>query len=239
MPTFSVPGGTYTSVQTVAISDMTPGAAIYYTTDGSVPTAASSLYSGPITVSSTETVEAIAVATGYFPSAPGSAAYTINLPPPTFAFSVAPASVTVNPGGQGTATLTITPQNGFNSAVSFACSGLPARATCSFNPASVSPTSATNVTVTINAPARASAIRPGMRPLEPVAALACGVWLVCRRKRLGQGCWPAWAIALGCLVLVSACGGGSSTPTPTTSTVTVAATSGSIQQTATIMLTVN
>jgi N-acetylneuraminic acid mutarotase len=240
-PTFSVPGGTYTSVQTVAVSDLTPGAAIYYTTDGSVPTAGSSLYSGPITVSSSETIEAIAIATGYFPSAPGSAAYTINLPPPTFAFSVSPASVTVNPGGQGTATLTITPENSFNAAVNFACSGLPAGASCSFNPASVSPTSATNVIVTISAPAKASTIQPGMRPLGPLVALACGVWLVCLRRRPARGFWPAWTIALICLALVSACGGGgsSSTPTPTTSTVTVAATSGSIQQTATIMLTIN
>jgi hypothetical protein len=78
---FSVQAGTYTSVQTVAITDSTVGTQIYYTTNGTTPTTASTLYTGPLTVNASETVEAIAVETGYDPSAVGSAAYVINLPP--------------------------------------------------------------------------------------------------------------------------------------------------------------
>ncbi len=59
-PVFSPAGGTYTSAQTVSISDATPGATIYYTTNGTTPTTNSTVYSGPIAVSSTETLEAIA-----------------------------------------------------------------------------------------------------------------------------------------------------------------------------------
>jgi hypothetical protein len=78
-PTFSVAAGTYTSAQTVTISDTTPGAVIYYTTNGTTPTTSSTKYTGAITVSSTETIEAIATATGYSNSAVAIATYTINL----------------------------------------------------------------------------------------------------------------------------------------------------------------
>jgi hypothetical protein len=76
-PVFSPAGGTYSSAQTVTISDATSGATIYYTTNGTTPTASSTKYTGAITVSSSETLEAIAVATGYTNSATGTAVYTI------------------------------------------------------------------------------------------------------------------------------------------------------------------
>jgi sugar lactone lactonase YvrE len=82
MPTFSPNGGTYSSAQTVTISDATTGASIYYTTNGNTATTSSTVYGGPITVSSTETISAIATATGYSTSADTSAVYTITSPPP-------------------------------------------------------------------------------------------------------------------------------------------------------------
>jgi subtilase family serine protease len=77
-PVISPTGGTYTSAQTVTLSDSTPGATIYYTTDGTVPTTTSMLYTGPITVASTQTITAMATASGYSQSSLASAAYTIN-----------------------------------------------------------------------------------------------------------------------------------------------------------------
>ena len=80
-PTFSVLPGTYTTVQQVSLADTTPGATIHYTTDGTTPTTSSTLYVGnPITVSKTETIKAIAVASNYANSAVATAQYTINLP---------------------------------------------------------------------------------------------------------------------------------------------------------------
>jgi hypothetical protein len=81
-PMFSVTPGTYTSPQSVALSDTTPGAVIYYTTNGTAPGQNSSVYnpSSPIQVTATTTIEAIAVATGYANSALASGTYTINLP---------------------------------------------------------------------------------------------------------------------------------------------------------------
>lgn len=79
-PKFSVPGGSYSSSQAVAITDATIDAAIYYTTDGSTPTASSKVYSAPISVTATETIKAIAIAPDYHPSAVASATYTLTGP---------------------------------------------------------------------------------------------------------------------------------------------------------------
>ena len=86
-PTFLPKAGTYTTVQSVAISDTTANSTIYYTTNGSAPTISSTPYTGPITVSTTQTIKAIAKAANYTNSSVATAAYTINLPvtaTPTF-----------------------------------------------------------------------------------------------------------------------------------------------------------
>ena len=91
-PVFSVAAGTYASAQTVPISTTTAGSAIYFTTNGTTPTTSSSLYSGPITVSTTQTVRAIAVAANYTNSAVATATYTIKTQAATPVFSVAAGS---------------------------------------------------------------------------------------------------------------------------------------------------
>lgn len=47
------------------------------------------------------------------------------------------STATVPAGTPATYDLTLTGKNGYQGTVTFACSGLPAKATCSFNPASV------------------------------------------------------------------------------------------------------
>ncbi len=61
----------------VKITDATPGATIYYTTDGTNPSKSSKPYAGLIPVSATTIIKALAFAPGYFTSPQGAAKYTI------------------------------------------------------------------------------------------------------------------------------------------------------------------
>jgi len=79
-PTFSPPGGSFTATQTVVLSDTTPGATIYYTTNGTTPSANSTIYTTPLQISTTTTVEAIAVASGFSNSPVSSAVFNIYAP---------------------------------------------------------------------------------------------------------------------------------------------------------------
>jgi hypothetical protein len=76
-PTFSPAAGTFAAAQSVAISTTTPGATLYYTTNGTDPTTASTTYTAPVSVTTSSTLKAIATATGYTTSAVATAAYVI------------------------------------------------------------------------------------------------------------------------------------------------------------------
>lgn len=59
-PTFSLPAGFYSGTQSVSLSTTDAGATIYYTLDGTTPTTASTVYAGPISVTATTVVRALA-----------------------------------------------------------------------------------------------------------------------------------------------------------------------------------
>ena len=77
-PTFSPAAGTYSSTQTVTISTTTPGAYLLYCQDTINTCTPTTLYSAPVSVSSTGYLRAIACEAGALCSAVGSAAYTIS-----------------------------------------------------------------------------------------------------------------------------------------------------------------
>lgn len=93
-PVITPNGGTFSTTQSVTLSSTTASSSIYYTLDGSTPTSSSTLYSGPITLSTNTTLKAIASAPNYLQSAVSSA---------VFAFDTQTPSVTFTPG-QGTYT---------------------------------------------------------------------------------------------------------------------------------------
>ncbi len=68
-PTVSVKAGTYRKKIALKLQSTAEGAVIYYTTDGTVPTAASKKYTKPISISKSTTVKAIVVC-GNFKNSP-------------------------------------------------------------------------------------------------------------------------------------------------------------------------
>lgn len=90
-PTFSVKGGQYKGSIDVALQ-AAKGAAIYYTTDGSIPTEQSTLYTEPLHISQTTALRARAFASGLEPSTVETQSYMMNL-----YHSMPVVSITVDP----------------------------------------------------------------------------------------------------------------------------------------------
>jgi hypothetical protein len=256
-PTFTPLPGTYNSPQSVTLSDVTPGATIHYTTDGSTPSRSSPVYGGPITVSVSTTIQAIAVARGYLNSSVAVGAYTV-AGAPDFTASANPTSLSIKAGSSGQTKLSITPVNGFNQAVIFACSGLPSQTTCNFNPPNVTSNGAVMSTIlTIQTKAGSAAL--ALYPFSHSMTLSYGVFIAIfgglaglvwmRTSHFRQN---ARLFVCAALLLLSAsttaCGGssigsngGGSPGTPVgASTVTVtASTAGSVTITHQVQIVVN
>ena len=127
-PVFKPDGTTsFRGTQTVEISCATPGASIYYTTDGTMPTSNSTAYSGAISLTSTTTIKAIAVKADMNDSAVAEATFTRRsssgggggFSAPSYSVSVDDVkhgTVTVSPESASrgdTVTITVTPDKGY------------------------------------------------------------------------------------------------------------------------------
>ena len=172
---------------------------------------------------------------------------------PAFTLTSASSAITLSQGQSGVATLTLTANAAFSGAVSLACSGAPANASCAVNAASVTLTpggSATATLVITTTAANAALAAPqgpwrgSSGPGAPVSFSLAVLGLVAGWK------WrKRWPMVVSLLVLtisgmaLTACGGGSSVKTVAKGsyTITVTATpsggSGSMQ-TATVAVTV-
>ncbi|MBQ6071389.1 MAG: leucine-rich repeat protein, partial [Bacteroidales bacterium] len=92
-PVITPAAGTYFEAQTVTLTTPTTGASIYYTLDGSEPSANSMLYTAPFTVNATTTVKAVAIS-GTSVSDVSAATYTIPTNVPDVATFKAQTSTT-------------------------------------------------------------------------------------------------------------------------------------------------
>jgi hypothetical protein len=176
---------------------------------------------------------------------------------PDYAVSVNPTSLTIKQGAAGSAVFTVTPVGGFNQAIQFSCSGLPANATCAFSPTTITPSGASvTSTLTITTDVRTSSLlEHRAKPLLAIALHSgqiglCGGLLFCvfRRKKMAA---QLRRLSLGILLAMALLGGtsvvgcGSGLPSPVTpagtSMVTVTAStsaSGGTTHNATLTLTI-
>jgi N-acetylneuraminic acid mutarotase len=254
-PTLSIGSGTYTGAQSITIADQLPGATIYYTTDGSAPTTGSAVYTGPITVGSAETIQAIALASGYGPSGMASASYTI-VAPFSLGLGTGASSITVYPGGTANFNLILTPVGGstFPTAITFTATGLPAGATATFSPSTVNAgAGATNVTFAVQtqseSPAAAMLHQPGKNRNQPgslTGGLLCLLFLplaaVARWRKTAKhlarhASLMIWLLILaGITAAATGCGGGASINSnavaapPASYNITITAKSGAMQK---------
>ncbi len=251
-PHFSIGTGTFTSAQTVTLTDATAGAAIYYTTDGSTPTANSNLAGGPITVASTETITAIAITAGDSNSEVVWATYTINPAAPDFILSASNSSATMLQGSPAVFNLTVTPLNatGFSTGLTLAVTGLPTGATAVFSPASIaSGAGTTPVTMTIQAPKTSASTQPDSSIVGKLAPFSLALLLLpfagmLRKsgKRFGRMFAVLLLLCAGAAAMAGLSGCGSSNGIfglmPKAYTVTVTGTMGSVSHSTTTILIV-
>jgi hypothetical protein len=160
----------------------------------------------------------------------------------------------MEPGGNGSTTLTVQPGQtvsapinvtgvaGFSGPVTFACSGLPANASCSFSPATInlSGTAVVPTLLTINTAASATTAQLKQDGDGRMCTVAYGLgfaslvmlWPVRRRRAARLWAMLICTVAFATLGLTGCNGGGSNTPPETTAgtyNFTVTASSGSVQ----------
>jgi uncharacterized repeat protein (TIGR01451 family) len=179
-------------------------------------------------------------------------------PLPNFVMSADATALTLKRGSSIATGIQIFPEgNSFDGAVSLSCSvvGAAPTTTCTFAPPSLTPGATLAISIlTIIAPAQSA----GLIPLQPGNSMAAlhAAWLplpaialvgfgLASRSKSRRGWQPLWllcGLALGLCALQAGCGGGSNSVTkgspPQNYTVTVTATSGAIQHSTAISVTV-
>jgi hypothetical protein len=165
-------------------------------------------------------------------------------PVPSFTVTSPTAPQSVKPGGAAQYTINVNPLNGsYTGAVTLSASGLPAGATASFVPPSVTPGSAgAPSTLTVQTAALTASAKSSSWPLAAPVLSLIGLFFVpgkCRRR------WLMTSVlllgSLGALTALSGCAGGfwlSGSTTPYTITVNGANSGGVIVSTTTVQLTV-
>jgi YD repeat-containing protein len=171
-------------------------------------------------------------------SASASTALSVTVSAPDFTLASASGAMTVDRGSSATMALTVTPQNVYNQSIAFSCSNLPPGMTCSFAPASVTPqASAATTTMTVTASSTTATLQRRSLPWGGGTVFAAALFCALGRKRR-YAITLMLSIAIVALgLLATGCGGGGQAPV--TSTISVTATSGNVQHSVNIAVTVD
>lgn len=160
---------------------------------------------------------------------------------------ISPTQASISPGQSASFALNVSSDGAVTAPVTLSCSGLPSGASCGFDPVTINPTKlpATS-TLKISTAAQASMFMPGQYRGLPgllwTAALASGLLMIgsgFRRRILSRQSIMALGAVWLLAVVIAGCQGGATTFTTNGSSfsVNVTASSGSVQKSSTITLT--
>jgi hypothetical protein len=179
-----------------------------------------------------------------------------------FQMSATPANAMAHSGQPLTLDVTVTPQNGFSDTVMLSCSGLPAGASASWTSNAVKPSNgAVSTTLTITMNFSTAALRRNQRHQPspflafslPIFGLFAGPFVLGDgRKKKKPFVWLVLGLVLAIALLSVGCGGGTHNPssnpntgtqanasgTPTSYTVTITGTSGGVQRSTSVVVSV-
>ncbi|HMD07447.1 MAG TPA: FG-GAP-like repeat-containing protein [Candidatus Acidoferrum sp.] len=164
----------------------------------------------------------------------------------------------ISAGQTATYDLQISPVSGFSGTVALTCSGAPTPSTCAVSPTSAPPNGSSSYafTVTVNNTANALMLPLLEPPSVPQLPIRFGIPLVCVLVLMFLPAWvgiyrrqtkrlaiPALALLILSLSYLSGCGGGGGggpiVKPPTNATITVQGTSGGVNRTLPLSLTIN
>jgi sugar lactone lactonase YvrE len=203
--TAGVPTGTVTFENVTAANHVTPiGTATLGATGtpGLASFTTSSLASGTIYVAAVYNGDV-----NFVTSTSAATGLTVSLP--TFTLTASPQTLQIVQGQSGTVQLTVTPVGNFTSAVTFSCQGLPLEASCAFANGSVSPNGGpVSTTLTVHTTGPTSAKLNNSAPWANTGtglALAGGMLILWRRRRLTKGLFLIVLVSLVALIPVTGC----------------------------------